>query len=197
LVLIFASLLLISLDLIPSLPLHILANLDELHRKLGKIVQKQDKIGHIDPTVLSLHRALVIYSSWRNTGQATRLNKDDTLPVRAIKLSLHRLASGKVPAATVLADLALPALDILAVETEINTQEENALIWTAYWLAACDAGLQAGKSYLQQMHDTVLRLTLSTIHYQVCVLPWRPSIQYFSGVWLEPHLVYLDLSSQP
>ena len=141
------------LDLVSSLPSHILANLDELHRKLGKIVQKQDKSGDINPLALSLHRALVVYSSWRNTGQVTGLNRDDTLPVRAIKLSLHRLASGKVPAATVLADLALPALDILSVQLEVNSQEGSALVWTSYWLATYDAGSQAGKLRLQSRCD--------------------------------------------
>jgi hypothetical protein len=110
-----------------------------------KIVQKQDKGGDINPLVLFLHRASVIYSSWRNIGQAASLNKDDTLPVRAIKLSIQRLASGKMPAATVLADVALPALDILAVETRINTQEESALLWMGYWLAINEAASQAGR----------------------------------------------------
>jgi len=119
-----------------SLPSHVLGSLDELYRKMGRVYEKQFQNGDVTEELLSIYRALAVYNSWRqsDTVSVSRISKG--LAQRAVHSCLQQLADGEASPSSHVVELAIPALETLAIEIASSHQTQTDMqTWLAAWIA--------------------------------------------------------------
>jgi hypothetical protein len=118
-----------------SLPSHILGSLDELHRKMGRVYDKQFRNNDITEKLLHLYRALVMYSSWRESDVVQLPITSKGLARRAIQTCLRQLADRETEPSWKVVSIAMPALETLAIEVALEQSQAGIQTWLAAWIA--------------------------------------------------------------
>lgn len=133
---------------VDRMPHHLMGNFDMLHQKLSRALEKEAHKKSTVPvtmTSLSLYRACLLYSEWR---QAANASPDSTsrsvapvlvqtdLARRAIQACIARLQSSPLPPMEQISSalvLGRMALQTLAVEAAMSGESQVWLEWMASW----------------------------------------------------------------
>lgn len=120
-----------------------------------RVHDKHFRNNDITEDLLFIYRAVVVYSSWRNSGASFGPAISKGLARRAIQICLRRVTEGEVDASRRIVSIAAPALETLAMEVASEQNEAGIQMWLAAWVAIKAANGEASGEHCSHPSNAV------------------------------------------